>query len=260
MWIDVADRTTLVTSQNGSNVLGIYNKMASADMMFPSRSPNMTNFTGVGFLSTMGTVSRTGLQTTSGTFNGYMGSLPRGNGSIRNSQVTLVCVAQILTPNNTNSIAPSFWGVLANDDPGFKFGATWNGNNVTPGVTFNALTNTNITANTPFICVFGTDGTNAFLRVNGNATQTNALAVTNAYTYAGFGTAPGSLSGTQFWNNPGFTLFEGLVWSYSLYNVANSNAFTILEGYLADKWNIKSQLPALHPYKVNPPPNGSWLI
>ena len=116
------------------------------------------------------------------------------------------------------------------------------------------------------MCIFGIDPTAGLvLKVNGNA-ATNTTAVGTNYTGSfpnfGFGTPPGNLTGGQYFF-PVQALSEALVWPYSLNgatNIDNVSSYNVIEGYFAHKWGLTGSLPIGHPYKVNPPPNGTFII
>ena len=96
-----------------------------------------------------------------------------------------------------------------------------------------------------------------YLKVNGDAATTAPFNQAMAYNNIGFGTPPGSLSGSQYYLTNS-TISEAILWPNSIFN--DGSALPVVEGYLAHKWNLTSLLPAGHPYKTNPPPNGSYII
>jgi hypothetical protein len=142
---------------------------------------------------------------------------------------------------------------------------TWNGNNTTPRLVFNSAVaqpatplSADITGANPFIAIFGVDPVSGqYLKVNGNASSTVAYGQTVAYSNLGFGTPPGSLSGSQYWLTC-HALSEAIMWPNSIFNVGG--ALAVVEGYLAWKWNLVANLPVGHPYKNAAPPNGSYII
>jgi hypothetical protein len=245
-------------------VLSAYNKVGTRDAMFASRGVNLNSaLTTMGRLTTVS--GRREITLPNNTFTGYALSVPRGNIQIRNTQFTCAFVGRLISTGNTNSFGSAFAGLLNNDQGDYQFKANWNGSVPSPRVVFNTTTgnpatplSAPITALTSFICIFGVDTvTGMFLKVNGGTASTVAYGQVVAYNCFGFGSPPGPLSGTQFFNSCQ-ALSEAIVWPYSIYN--NTGAIVNTEGYLAWKWNLVSELPAGHPYKSAPPANGTYII
>jgi hypothetical protein len=259
-WLDLADTSTRCLASNGSNVVALYNKVGVRDALIPSRGVVMSNFTGVGYVSSLGGITQ-GINFPINNYFGYCCPVPRGSIQIRNTSATLAYVGQINTPANTNNLAAVGFGIIQNDGANWAMGTTWNTNNGSPAITWNGMTSPPLTPNSPYICIFGSDNGTAFFRANGSNTQSNVLAnPVRPYACAGFGTASGALEGVQYHQN-NHSLSEGLVWTCSLYSgLANSNAFMAIEGYLAWKHNLTSVLPAGHLYKSNAPQPGTWII
>ena len=88
-------------------------------------------------------------------------------------------------------------------------------------------------------------GSTLYPYVTGNAQTTKGSSTTAAFTNLNIGGANGAYSGQPWYGDIG----EIIVYNSYL---SDTNRQTV-EGYLAWKWGLQSQLPAGHPYKNAPP-------
>jgi hypothetical protein len=97
-------------------------------------------------------------------------------------------------------------------------------------------------------CLQGTT-TGAFTYINGSVTELSSKVW--SYTQTGTPVSSNVWIGNQA---PGNRTFSGTIYELILYNTALSLLQRQqVEGYLANKWNIRSTLPATHPFRYFPP-------
>jgi len=260
-WVDVQDKSARCIASNGSNVLSLQSKTGPFESLVPGRGMNISTFNVTGNLSTFQAYNSTqALILPFNTYTAYMSPFYRGVPNGRNQAFTCATVGVLTTAANTNSFQAAWMGMQNADSGTWTYSLRWNGSSGAPAPVFGNLTGPQITVGVPFMALWGMDPQfGQFLRVNGSTTQISTLAATAVNTI-GCGTAQGSLSGAQFWQTC-HGLFEGIVWPYSLFQGNNnSNAFTVVEGALAHKYNLLAQLPVTHPFKAGPPAPGSWII
>ena len=135
------------------------------------------------------------------------------------------------TPNNTQTTANFFSNNL---------GVSWSLNTFAGSGT-SAVQGDNLTPETNYFTVLQYNGASTQYSVNGTNSTVN----------------PGTkaISGIELgaWNNGGNASNVSLGEVIVLDSTLNTNDRQLLEGYLAHKWNLTSNLPLGHPYKTNPP-------
>jgi hypothetical protein len=260
-WVDVQDRSARCIASNGTNVLSLQSKVGPFDAMFPGRGMNISTFNVTGFLSTFQAYNSTqALILPFNTYTSYMSPYFKGVPNGRNQAFTCATVGVLTSLGNTNSFEAAWMGMQTADSGTWTYRLRWNGSSGAPAPVFHTITGPQITSGVPFVALWGIDPVaGAFLRVNGSNTLLSTITFASFNTI-GCGTAQGPLAASQFWQTC-HGLFEGIVWPYSLFQGNNnSNAFTVVEGALAHKYNLLAQLPVTHPFKAGPPAPGSWII
>ena len=115
-------------------------------------------------------------------------------------------------------------------------------------INVNYQTNATLPNSVTIQCLQGTT-TGAATYINGNVSATSTYAW--SYTQTGTPVASNVWIGCQA---PGNRTFSGTIYELILYNTALSLLERQkVEGYLANKWNIRSTLPATHPFRYFPP-------
>lgn len=230
LWLDATDSATLI--RTGTNVTQWNNK----------------------------SVGTTGATTIAGTLTYRSNSTP-------NSLPTVITTAggvytAPITPL-TNSVNTTFFIMNAISTPGdgttmISYGLSGGGFAIRPlDYAFSAFRNVIVLPNTyiasvpSFLTTFfmGTSfltTSNIGLSINGGQTSATTAITTHPYNITGFGVSYSyQTAGVYFPGNIG----EVIVYSRALLTSETQQ----IEGYLAWKWGLQSNLPANHPYKLFPP-------
>ena len=228
LWLDAADRTTVVLS--GTSVT-----------QWNDKSGNVSNATGTGGLSY---IPGQGI-----TFNGTNGyfSVPGAANSIIGTPFTVFIVEKV-------AVLPSAglpMGIFANDpNTGVLYGDFFTCYQASGAMTFgwygaDQTTSSTVTAGTTRLWNFNYTGSQRRILLNGTAVATESWTqnlVTGAFTQP----VIGRLWGTYYYNG---TISELILYVGNI----NNQQCQQVEGYLAWKWGLQANLPATHPYKLFPP-------
>jgi hypothetical protein len=230
LWLDSADPSTLVTS--GTSVTQWNDKSGSGN-----------NGTSVGTISNTGTINKLTALSWSGSGSTYF------TGALVNSGTTLTVLSVFLMNSSSYTTAR----VLSLAKPGFN---DFNNTAYTAAIERNSGNFDSYRANSSRGSISGTfgsavqvcslyNGTNHTIYKNGTAGTT--VASTGNFGYTNYEVA-GSFG------EESLVPFNGLIGEVIHYNAAlTTEQRQKLEGYLAWKWGLVSNLPSTHPYKNIPP-------
>ena len=244
LWLDAADPAgNGTTPSNGSSLASWTDKSGngltvSAASSQPTYATNAANG--------LGTVAFSGTQGLNA------GSVTGGKLLANNGSSATFCVFSV--SNNTENSCPFSW-----DDNTYthRFMITWAGAEGTPGLEFDfgnwpartqiattGASSINFTNNTYYLVSFWQSGATAVLNVNGKT-------YTSIYTdFSGnWSSTVSRIFNVGTYVNNGVYNMKGNTAEIILYNTNIPSNFQQVEGYLAWKWGIQSQLPASHPYK-----------
>jgi len=236
LWLDAADITTV--TQSGGTVSQWKDKSGGGNNATAYNSP---------------TYSTPNINVTNGSY--FSGSLNIAAGKL---VTTAFCVA--ITPatyiqNNRLLSANDSVGNDYGSPYGFDYSSTGTGGFISyrdagnfittkPANNTNVLTTTVYNSNGVFtISLYGNypNGSSSYYATNTNSATTNAL------TQYIIGTnLNGTTNGFQYWNG---YINEIIIFNRTL----SQSEYQQIEGYLAWKWGLQANLPALHPYVLFPP-------
>ena len=225
LWLDASDATTVVLSNNNvrqwNDKSGRNNNATSIGSQFPTYSSNSIVFTGTqAFATTLQSLipNQSGFAVIN-----YSGSTKMDIISVNRTSVGTAGIQQIILGGNSQILT------------------TYGGTTIVSG-------STSLVQNTRFLYNYtvNTTSSNAFMYVNGSQTGQS----TGAYSFTGTGTVYIGNYGTS--GSLGNEPFIGTMNEILLY----SNVLTIsqrqqVEGHLAWKWGLQTNLPANHPYRFN---------
>jgi hypothetical protein len=231
LWLDAADASTITTV---SGAVSQWNdKSGNGRHAIQVTSGNRPS------------VNSTGINNTPAiSFNGSSGFLSFPSGFL--SGTTNLTVAMILSsPNQSNS---AIWGAINAAGTGLEL--LWN--SVIGRSTFVRINNLDYSYSglwsinsTPAITTFTASPTATAGFFNGSSVTLTRAGGISGLNYNGI-YSMGRYAGGQY----GQMLMGEFV---ILESSASANDRQKLEGYLAHKWGLTANLPAGHPYKVNPP-------
>lgn len=218
LWLDALDATTVVLSNNNvtqwNDKSGNRYNATRIGTGFPTYSSNSIVFTGTHAFST--------------TLPSLM-SNQSGFAIVRYSSSNKI---NILSVNRTSGTA----GIQQIIENNLQRITTYGNNSVAAGATLTQ--NTMLLYNHTFSA-----STNAFLYINGSQTGTT----TGPYTFTGIGTI--NIGGYDTGPGEGFVGSMNEILLYS--NVLTTNQRQQIEGHLAWKWGLQTNLPVSHPYRFN---------
>jgi len=168
----------------------------------------------------------------------------------KSNNVTMLIVCNV---SNSAQIASTFWGHYSDHDGDIQL-RNWN-NIMTWHTNNNNTTGPTITFNTPVLysCTMAS-GTNMFIQQT-NSTGTTSQTFTESLTWTS-GNAPVYVGMEDNANFSNSKIYEILYYQ----RVLSESERQYIEGYLANKWSLKSQLPLSHPFKFNIPTLPNSLI
>jgi hypothetical protein len=225
LWLDASDSTTVSLSNNNvtrwNDKSGRNNNATSIGGGFPTYSSNSIVFTGTqAFATTLQSLipNQSGFAVIN-----YSGSTKMDIISVNRTSVGTAGIQQIILNGNSQILT------------------TYGGTTIVSG-------STTLVQNTRFLYNYtvNTTSSNAFMYVNGSQTGQS----TGAYVFTGTGTVYIGNFGTS--GTPGNEPFFGTMNEILLYsNVLTSAQRQQVEGHLAWKWGLQSNLPVSHPYRFN---------
>lgn len=249
LWLDVSEGSSL--SFNGATVSQVLDKSPfarHATQPTPANQPTYlpTAINGLPALSFNGTSNRLSLTT------------PTGGDISRNVPYVGVFAVCALANNASNRVL--FFTPAAANTTGITVVLTVSGGILraggrrlyTDGFAIVDSPGSTLVVDEPFIYGFEADhsATQARLQKTGNSVGTNASFQTAGNnqdsTAANFVTIGSSAASIDFWSG----LLGEIIVVNQLLSLEDRQR---IEGYLAHKWGLSSQLPALHPYKSNLP-------
>ena len=237
LWLDAADAST-VTADGSNLVSQINDKSGNARHFTASTTARPTYTSG-------GQNARNVL-----TFNGTSNSLSRAN-YVYGTTHSLFAVFKYTAASTITNSTPGFALMRGSSDNTAIYAGEWSGAFASErlgyyaGSSGFAKTDQNITATSPLLISFALNASQAgsVRRLNGTADFTSTVGpnVPSSIQYIG------SFDGTA-------NFFPGLFCELVITaTFLTGNVIEQTEGYLAHKWGLTANLPADHPYKVNPP-------
>uniref|UniRef100_A0A6C0IAR1 Lectin/glucanase superfamily protein n=1 Tax=viral metagenome TaxID=1070528 RepID=A0A6C0IAR1_9ZZZZ len=220
LWLDASDATSVVLSPSTQNVT-----------RWNDKSGNIYNATAFGTGSptySSNSIIFTGNQAFSTTLPSLM-SNQSGFAIVKYSSAAKINILSLTRTSGTAGIQQ----IIENN---LQRTTTYGNNPIVSGATLTQ--NTILLYNHTFSAT-----TNAFLYVNGSQTGTS----TGPYTFTGAGTI--NIGGYDAGPGEGFvgSMYEILLYS----NVLTTSQRQQVEGHLAWKWGLQSNLPVGHPYRFN---------
>jgi hypothetical protein len=256
-WYDMSDPSTRAVSSNLSTCWSITNKAANGLQLIPLiNSPNPSTISGrIGFIST--STGQPALHVGNDTKVGYSAPCPWFGLNLNPLTLTWAGVVYLPSGMNTNNISATFCGFTSNAANNYPLGIRWDGGVLRNSGAFAVP----MARGQKFLYVCSVGNGLLSMRINGSNTQTSSLTFTTTgltNLLIGVPQAGQSIPFEQFWN-ANFDMFETIVWP-TTFNTANYVEAQRVEGYLAWKWNIQSNLAPGHPFAGAPPAPGTYLF
>ena len=234
LWLDAADSTTVQLAPGTTNVSNWLDKSgngrtgtANGTVLYANRA--------VGGLNTI-------------SFTAVTNSYIRGNISITGITFTCFAVATLSASSKNDSRILSLGVIGSNDYSSALYAAAiCRTGSTNTFYTFRNLSGTSslsVTYNVPFLICALYDGTNKSLFINSIGTTNGSVGTFNISNYQ----IGSSFTEEAIFNYGGY-IGEEIVYSNALTTAQRQQ----VEGYLAWKWGLQTQLPSTHPNRYIPP-------
>jgi hypothetical protein len=252
LWFDAADSTTIV--QSASKVSQWNDKSGNGYSVIQPTSANQPTYTTNLLNGKAGVV----LSNTSWLYQ-FGNNMPAFTGS---PAMTVFCVARNDTtmPSNGYSIVNTMWFTQANGSGTYRYHFSF-ANYLTPGVTSQqSYSPYSMNQNTTNVIGYGA---NAIIGLSWSSASNLIYVNGNTYTYGGETLLNANNSTTVF--NFGDARQGNNVKDIVIYEFVGFNTQLttyqqqLVEGYLAWKWGLQTNLPGTHPYYYYPPTTNSPL-
>ena len=231
LWLDPSDTTSITLSN--ANVTKWNDKSGNSNNATAVSNPTLFNINGVQAMN--------------------MSNGPYFTGAVSITTTTLTCFAVANTTRTLPNVVGDQRLVSLANTTNVDYGRTdgtiglfnqLNGSKIGTWRT-GPIGSDNITANTPFLAVSQYTGTNGYLWQNGTAGSLTGTASSGNFAITKYAI------GNQA--NPTGEVWQGTIGEVILYNTAlTTSQRQQVEGYLAYKWGLQSNLPSTHPMSNNP--------